>query len=329
MIELARHIEILLLDNDCVIVPDLGGFVAHHVDACYEQSEYLFLPPQRVLGFNPQLRINDSLLAQSYAEAYDISYPEAVRRIEDEVNELRQHIENEGSYELSGIGTLKLNDEGHLEFSPYESGILTPSLYGLGAFEMEPLNQQEVADTNSNKTGDKAIVIYMSWLRNAVAVVAAVVCFFLYTTPVSNISNNGWDNVELGSLDFPIPATKSTTDVTPKVKEAPTEDKKEVVTEVIDSVKVSEETSTDSLDKPVHAFCIVLATDVAENNAREFVDKMQKNGFDQTRIYVHNNLRRVIYGTYASETEAYNDLRTLRRSKAFEEAWVYEMKDVR
>ena len=28
VIELQRHIEILLLDNDCVIVPDFGGFVA-------------------------------------------------------------------------------------------------------------------------------------------------------------------------------------------------------------------------------------------------------------------------------------------------------------
>ena len=27
MIELARHIEILLLENDCVIIPDFGGFI--------------------------------------------------------------------------------------------------------------------------------------------------------------------------------------------------------------------------------------------------------------------------------------------------------------
>ena len=30
MIELARHIEILLLENDCVIIPDFGGFIAHY-----------------------------------------------------------------------------------------------------------------------------------------------------------------------------------------------------------------------------------------------------------------------------------------------------------
>ena len=100
VIELGRHIEILLLSNDCVIVPDLGGFMAHHIEAHYDDEERVFLPPQRTLGFNPQLKLNDSLLAQSYIEAYDISYPEALRRIEEEVSELKQSLSNEGYYEL-------------------------------------------------------------------------------------------------------------------------------------------------------------------------------------------------------------------------------------
>jgi hypothetical protein len=89
-----------------VIIPDLGGFMAHHMDARYDDEEQLFLPPYRTLGFNPQLKINDSLLVQSYIEAYDISYPEALRRIEGEVEELCQHINNQGHYELTDIGTL-------------------------------------------------------------------------------------------------------------------------------------------------------------------------------------------------------------------------------
>ena len=69
MIELERHIEVLLLDNDCVIVPDFGGFMAHHVDARYDEADGSFVPPIRTLGFNPQLKINDSLLIHSYIEA--------------------------------------------------------------------------------------------------------------------------------------------------------------------------------------------------------------------------------------------------------------------
>ena len=57
MIELERHIEILLLDNDCVIVPEFGGFMAQHTNARYSEVDNTFLPPIRTIGFNPQLNL--------------------------------------------------------------------------------------------------------------------------------------------------------------------------------------------------------------------------------------------------------------------------------
>ena len=54
MIELARHIEILLLENDCVIVPELGGFIAHYQPANYAESDNIKFTPMRTIGFNPQ-----------------------------------------------------------------------------------------------------------------------------------------------------------------------------------------------------------------------------------------------------------------------------------
>ena len=141
MVELAKHIEILLLNNDCVIVPGFGGFMAHHVDAVYDEEERLFLPPSRTLGFNPKLHINDSLLVLSYVEAYDISYPDAIKRIEAEVSEMRQLINNQGFFELPDIGVILTNDEGNLEFEPCSAGILTPELYALSSFECNKLSK--------------------------------------------------------------------------------------------------------------------------------------------------------------------------------------------
>ena len=45
MIELAQHIEALLLENDCVIVPGLGGFVAHYTPAMRVAEENTFFAP--------------------------------------------------------------------------------------------------------------------------------------------------------------------------------------------------------------------------------------------------------------------------------------------
>lgn len=158
MIEINRHIEILLLSNDCVIVPGFGGFMAHHVDARYDGTDNMFLPPLRTVGFNPQLTMNDSLLVLSYVETYDMSYPEALRRIEDEVAEIRQTLENKGQYEVDNVGILSLNEDGNIEFEPYEAGILTPDFYGLGGFDMMPVAQLtagEEANANKNAATSK------------------------------------------------------------------------------------------------------------------------------------------------------------------------------
>lgn len=310
MIELDRHIEILLLSNDCVIVPDLGGFMAHHIDARYDESDQLFLPPLRTLGFNPQLKMNDSLLVQSYIEAYDLSYPEALRRIETEVAELRQHLETEGHYELNDLGVLQVNDEGNLEFEPCEAGILTPQLYGLSSFEMVPLAQQESAEPAEEMQTAKiesieqvtpasdTITIKMAWIRNLAATAAAILAFFMMTTPVSNSS------VEMQQSAFiPLPSVSK-------------------------MIEPSAPQATKTPTAPQSYFCLVLASQVSKSNAEAFIEQLRKAGFESTKFLETKSMRRVIYGSYASEAEAYSDLRALRtKSGHFAEAWVLEVKN--
>lgn len=237
VIEIERHIEILLLNNDCVIVPGLGGFTAHHVEARFDESDDVFLPPLRTLGFNQQLKINDSLLVQSYIEAYDISYPEALRRIEGEVEELRQRLKNDGYYEMTDIGVLEMNEDGNIIFTPCEAGILTPGLYGLSSFEMQPLMAEDSTasasstqvqkpnveptpitttvfdqvgqkeetsandagqDTDTDEDAEKTICIKVSWLRNAgIAAAAALLLFFV----IFPMSHSGLKNVNIGDFN--------------------------------------------------------------------------------------------------------------------------------
>ena len=75
--------------------------MAHHVSARYDVNDGLFLPPYRTLGFNAQLKMNDSLLVQSYVDAYDMSYPEALRKVESEVDEIYRILGEEGFFELT------------------------------------------------------------------------------------------------------------------------------------------------------------------------------------------------------------------------------------
>ena len=106
MIELAQHIEALLLENDCVIVPGFGGFVAHYAPATHVKEENLFLPPTRTIGFNPQLKLNDGVLVQSYMSAYDTSFADATRIVEKEVSAFIEILHEEGKAHLENVGEI-------------------------------------------------------------------------------------------------------------------------------------------------------------------------------------------------------------------------------
>ena len=365
VIEIERHIEILLLDNDCVIVPGLGGFTAHHVEARFDESDDVFLPPLRTLGFNQQLKINDSLLVQSYIEAYDISYPEALRRIEGEVEELRQRLVNDGYYEITDIGVLEMNEDGNIIFTPCEAGILTPELYGLSSFEMQPLMAEESTtsasstqvqkpnveptpitttvfdqvgqkeetsandagqDTDTDEDAEKTICIKVSWLRNAgIAAAAALLLFFV----IFPISHSGLKNVNIGDFN----GTSFFSKLMPKDSQMNNINISEIKASAKDSsrqsVKDSVKDSIKGIEPKVKSdtFCIVLASCIPQKNAERYVEQLHKKGFDKAYAMVNNKMVRVIYGNYTSETDAYNDLQKIRSKDEFEQAWILKKKN--
>ena len=367
VIELERHIEILLLDNDCVIVPGLGGFMAHHVEARYEEDEQAFLPPLRTLGFNPQLKINDSLLAQSYIEAYDISYPEALQRIEDEVNELTQILQNEGRYELNNIGIIELNEDGNYVFTPCEAGILTPSLYGLNSFEMSLIKgvaQPEVEETpeakvvemkpepkpepevNSvlqqnlvdiNDDDSDVVRIKFSWIRNAVAVAAILLAVFFVAMPTGKTelmksTINNLNNQILFGMMTSKDTNTSAIDFKRKNAQKPATVKTaEAILDTIKPAKPAEAPKPVAIktDSARKGYCIVLASHVNKQNAEIFINNLAERGYKGAEIYVHNNVTRIVYGNYANQSDAYKQLQKMNHEKDLEEAWVYKYNEKR
>ena len=207
MIELAKHIEYLLLENDCVVIPSLGGFIAHYQPAHYEESEGVFLPPIRTVGFNPQLTMNDGLLVQAYMQTYHTDFPDASRKLAKKVYELKEILYNEGVLEMSGIGTLHYNMYNNYEFHPLPNGILSPSLYALETFSMTPLSMEVVEETVATYEEPKVMVpagkkeyrLNPHWLSNAVAVAVAAILFFVLSVPVENTYIDKGNYASLGT----------------------------------------------------------------------------------------------------------------------------------
>lgn len=355
MNELVRHIEILLLSNDCVIVPDFGGFTAHYVDARYDGRDNMFLPPMRTIGFNPQLKINDSLLAQSYVEVYDISYPEALKRIAADVNEIRQELGNEGKFELSDIGILYLNENGVYNFEPCEAGILTPDLYGLGGVDMLPLSaiaspadlaestngEQETTESalvssfaNTTPTvteGEEEennqaefILIKKSWARNIAAACIALIAFFAISQPLGNPSMQK-SQIDTGMLTRIMPKEIIKND--PAQFTISTSKKALVAKPEAEKSDTNESTGNQEIKAVSPYYSIVLASRVTKRNAAEYVERLQAKGLKEARVLITTNNVKVIYGNYQSESEAYSALNRLHGNEAFSDSWITQVNE--
>lgn len=349
MIELNRHIEILLLSNECVIVPDFGGFMAHQVSARYDADDHSFLPPFRTLGFNPQLRMNDSVLVQSYVEAYDISYPEALRRVNEEVEELKQRLNEDGTYTMSNLGTLTVNQEGNYEFAPFEAGILSPDYYGLSSFYFKRLRDDksleepkkekatllsiaknmvedertEEVEIQEQEEDNDTLHIKMSWVRNAVAAAAAIIAFFLLSTPVVN-SDLGTRTMSQLQNNIIYKLMPKDSNVIPA---EPIEDTLKAAPVKTETVQKSAEIKETPKVSPIKTtYYVIVASQVKKSNAEQFVESLQKKGFSQAEVFVHNKIVRVAVGQYETEAEAYRFANKLHQKEGFEEAWVYKQK---
>jgi len=112
------YIKELLFEQDCVVIPDFGGFIANYVSAEIHPIRHTFSPPSKSIAFNEMLRLNDGLLASYVAQHEGVSREEALNKIKDYTNQLWNELRQRNKYRLEEVGTLFLNQEQKLEFEP-------------------------------------------------------------------------------------------------------------------------------------------------------------------------------------------------------------------
>ena len=193
---LARHIDLLLRENDCVILPGFGGFIAHTVPAYYVSEEHLYYPPSRSISFNSAITMNDGLLAQSYMKSYQVDYARATYMIDVAVDNLRDELDEKGEVELPRIGVIKQDVYQALQFVPEASGIASPKNFGLGSFFMKELCQLQESTAKSVATPTKSIItqtaktfdvhISKSMLKQVMSTAAVLLLLLMVSLPVGN-----------------------------------------------------------------------------------------------------------------------------------------------
>ena len=143
---LSKMVKELILDNDRVVLPGLGSFVAEVVPSTFSDKGYTINPPYRRLYFraNPSEGLE---LIEFYARTNKVSQDVAERIIRDFISEMRQILHTKKTVVFPGLGRLRATKENNLFFVADEGLDIYPAGFGL-----EPISLKTHQETSEEVT---------------------------------------------------------------------------------------------------------------------------------------------------------------------------------
>lgn len=127
---MSKMVKELILDEDRVVLPGLGCFVAEVVPATFSDRGYTINPPYRRLYFRARPDEGD-VLADFYARSNDVDKDVADRIIKDFVAELKTLLLTRKTVVFPGLGRLRATKENNIFFVANEDLDIYPAGFGL------------------------------------------------------------------------------------------------------------------------------------------------------------------------------------------------------
>ena len=321
MIELSTHIEYLLLHHDEVSVPQLGTFIVREMSSRRIDEEGIFLPPYRTVSFEWNELEEGEDFVGSFSKLHNLSRQDARMMCVQYVDELVQMLDEEGTVSFGSMGYLLRDPEnGEISFMPQQSGIASPTYYGLDAVPFAKLSH-EVRQQRAKRQAAKkvkltsiqadqdtiTIRINRKAFNYTTAVAASIALFFAFASPIENTLSGIGQKAAIffaPKITAPQPETIQTEPVVAKAepKVAPVQD---------------------PASKP---FAIVLASAISETRALKYAKELQELGYDAQACKVGTMVRVIIPG-FESEDEAYAKIRDCKVDcNDFTKAWPLRLK---
>ena len=127
---LSKMVKELILDNDRVVLPGLGCFVAEIVPSTFSDKGYTINPPYRRLYFRSKPDQGDEL-ARFYAASNDVALGIADRIITDFIADLKGVLHQKKTIIFPGLGRLRATKENNIFFVADEDLDIYPDGFGL------------------------------------------------------------------------------------------------------------------------------------------------------------------------------------------------------
>lgn len=153
---LSKMVKELILDNDRVVLPGLGCFVAEIVPSTFSDKGYTINPPYRRLYFRSKPDIGDELV-KFYAQSNNISIEMAERIVTDFVAELKSVLHLKKTVVFPALGRLRATKENNVFFVADEDLDIYPDGFGLGPISLKT-NQETPEDVTAAVEGLKSLL---------------------------------------------------------------------------------------------------------------------------------------------------------------------------
>jgi len=305
------HIEALLSENDCVIVPGLGAFILNNVPAAWEDNQQKLSAPHHVVYFNQSLHHDDGLLTETICIAEQITYRKAARYIANEVAIWQQQLRNSQQVSIGRLGTLTLNEKHQIDFLPAHSFSFLPD--NIGNYSVR------IPSFRSHISEHRQLVLHIPHPSKFVASVAAVLLlFFLF--PIGQYHSES-NYAKLNPFDYFINQLPNAVNDVNKEHDTTT------LANSLNTISKPIRTTPVAVIKPSEistkkSWHLVVGTFFTETQAKKSAVMLQQQETIPLSVLKHHNLFRIVAQSYSKKEVALAALQTLRKRHAFTTAWI-------
>ena len=302
-----HYIKELLYRYECVVIPGFGGFLTQRKSAYLDIQNQQFIAPSKSISFNRQLIENDGILANYIAKAENISYQQAVDKINLFVEQLSSSLAKHKEIKLPEIGTFYQKDDKILFFVNDSQNFLLDS-FGLQSTKANSVKvevsktlpqQEETATAPIKEISLQEAIVKRNTSSYAFAKYAAVGVIAL---GVAGLFGANWYSQNVTEHNL-VEQQKATKKVEQQIQEA-TFVINNPLPEIVFKVKTE-----------IGNYHIVAGAFREKENASKKVTQLKAEGFSPREIGANKyGLHQVVYGSFETREEALAKLREIKKS---------------
>jgi Cell division protein len=301
-VEISHYIKEILLLNDCVIIPEFGGFIANYKPAKVENNQ--FFPPSKEIAFNNKLVSNDGLLVNYISDVEGINYFEAKQKLDSFVEETLLNLERNRNVYFEGIGYLHYDSKENLQFEPQLKENLLVDSYGLKSFTFEKLYQRQMPQPAARIEMKEPVPVIFQKRKARKLAVAVPLLIALALIPMKH-NKEYFSKSDMGLWEA-ITQTAPAPSVQPKeelVLETPAPVMKEHAQEL--------------------KYFIIGGSFKSEENANKYIEQLKYKGYTGKNLGVFNGLNRVAMIGFATMEEAQKELNSMLTQNPSSGVWIH------